>query len=897
MAVAKTPTSTIQDQANQLGLTVVVLTNALVETAPTDVLPLPIVEARRIFPYQLDSATQTLSVAVADPSQLKQAAPVELQAQRKLGRRLKLELVDPATFDQLLPAIRKRLSKPQTANRKPLTGTHESAILDDRSSSSPLAARRWPMVDLSTIQIPRSVFLKIPHDVATKFRIIAFAAPSATKVKLATDRPGDEGVQRVVAVIRAKRGVAVELYEAAGSQLDDLIDAYVSSADPISLVAPSVDKKIPVTSDQNTVNKQPRPPSVTPAPQPTVRAGAPVGPTAHLPFAPPATPIAPPVSTRSAVSPPPMQPAVSIPPPVTPATVAPTATIAATKPVQDRSPVSVHAAPSADTLPVDTSPVTTPVPTTGSGKIRLASPLPNFANPAPTTRPLPTEVTSQLAAAPAASATPLAGALRSPLPGLSGTPPSSPAAPAILSLPTPGAALNLVQPASPSGTTGGPLGPGAAPPATPVVSTLGPAVTEDQNLDTTVGSTIRSPAELEAVVKTGLVPKLLAAILQYAVNTGASDIHVEAEAGDLRIRFRIDGQLQDILKAPIGLHAPLVSRLKILAKMKIDEQRVPQDGRFSATTANRQIDFRVSTLPAIHGEKVVLRILDKSTSLKAIDQLGIDGINGQRVTLALQKPFGIILVTGPTGSGKTTTLYAMLSQLNKPGVNIVTLEDPVEYELPGITQTQVKPKIGFGFAEGLRSILRQDPDVIMVGEIRDRETASLATHAALTGHLVLSTLHTNNAAGAIPRFLDMGVEPFLIASSMEAVIGQRLVRKLCEACRAPAQLSAAIQQDLQAELTRATVPDVKALANRPLQLFAPKGCDQCHDGYKGRLGIYEVMVVTPEIETLTATKAPLTEIEALAVAQGMVTMKQDGIAKALKGLTSIDEILRVTTSD
>ncbi|MCL5795160.1 MAG: type II/IV secretion system protein, partial [Patescibacteria group bacterium] len=302
--------------------------------------------------------------------------------------------------------------------------------------------------------------------------------------------------------------------------------------------------------------------------------------------------------------------------------------------------------------------------------------------------------------------------------------------------------------------------------------TLNEQQNEETNLDTIFPNGIKNTDDLVKIVKTGFVPKIVAAILYLAIKSEASDIHLEASAKDFRLRYRIDGVLQDILTMPITLHPPIISRIKILARLKIDEQRVPQDGRFDVIVNKREVDLRISTLPTVHGEKVVMRILDKSSAILSLDKLGFTGTNLKRVEDNIHKPYGIILATGPTGSGKSTTLYAVLGEISVPGVNVVTLEDPVEYEIPGINQCQIRPKIGFGFADGLRSILRQDPNIIMVGEIRDSETANLATHAALTGHLVLSTLHTNDAAGALPRLINMGVEPFLITSSINAIIAQ-----------------------------------------------------------------------------------------------------------------------------
>lgn len=417
---------------------------------------------------------------------------------------------------------------------------------------------------------------------------------------------------------------------------------------------------------------------------------------------------------------------------------------------------------------------------------------------------------------------------------------------------------------------------------------------EDQDLDKLIKKPTTSATELGEVFKTGQIPEAVAAMLFLGIRMRASDVHIETEKDYVRIRYRVDGILHDILKVPQFLHAPLIARIKILSKMKIDESRVPQDGRFDVIVDQRQIDLRVSTLPTIHGEKVVMRLLDKSEAMQTLEQLGLTGSNFDVLIKNISKPYGIILSTGPTGSGKSTTLYSILSRISRPGVNIITLEDPVEYELPGVNQAQVMPGIGFTFAEGLRSVLRQDPNVIMVGEIRDLETAAMATQAALTGHLVLSTLHTNEAAGALPRLIDMGVEPFLITSSLNAVVGQRLVRRICENCREKTVIPAAILSRVQKELSASPSGQLKDINLDQLVFYHGRGCPNCTDGYRGRVGIFEVMAMTEEIESLAVKRAPASEIQRASVKAGMVTMVQDGLMKALKGLTTVDEVMRVT---
>lgn len=411
---------------------------------------------------------------------------------------------------------------------------------------------------------------------------------------------------------------------------------------------------------------------------------------------------------------------------------------------------------------------------------------------------------------------------------------------------------------------------------------------EENDLDKFLGQEIKDADDLQAIAEEANVPKTVAAAIALAVRRKASDIHIEPAEGYLRIRYRVDGILRDIIKLPLEQQPAIISRIKILSNLKLDESRVPQDGRFDTKTAGHQIDLRISTLPTVHGEKVAMRILDKSLKMYTLEELGLTGKSLKIVIDNIDKPYGIILSTGPTGSGKSTTLYAILSRISTASVNIVTLEDPVEYEIPGINQCQIKPKIGFTFANGLRSVLRQDPNIIMVGEIRDAETASLATHAALTGHLVLSTLHTNDATGALPRLINMGVEPFLITSSINCIVGQRLVRKLCPKCKKPAHIPAPVQKEIEEELAKLNL-------QKPYQFFEGRGCDECDQGYSGRIGIFEVLPMVDKIESLAISRRPASEIKAEAVSEGMMTMKQDGLIKALKGITTVNEVLRVVS--
>ncbi|MFZ1626688.1 MAG: GspE/PulE family protein [Candidatus Moraniibacteriota bacterium] len=404
---------------------------------------------------------------------------------------------------------------------------------------------------------------------------------------------------------------------------------------------------------------------------------------------------------------------------------------------------------------------------------------------------------------------------------------------------------------------------------------------------------------LPEVFQDAPIAKLVDVIVKHAMEGRASDIHIEPVDGNYRVRFRVDGLLRATLVFPNDVGKAVVSRIKILANLKIDEKRKPQDGRFRVVTENKSIDLRVSSLPVIDGEKVVMRILDKSNNMADLDKLGLWGRNREVLLRKIKEPYGIILITGPTGSGKSTTLYAFLQILNQEERNIITLEDPVEYFMEGINQSQIRPEIGYTFADGLRSILRQDPNVIMVGEIRDEETGELAIHAALTGHLVLSTLHTNDAIKALPRLIDMGAEPFLLASSIQALAAQRLVRRICENCKAEATLTPGTQKKMEAARAAIPVTEMKDYDLDPqavLKVYQGKGCELCgNSGYKGRIAIYEVFEVTDEAKvTITDKNANETELLKEAVHQHMLMMKSDGLLKVLKGITTIAEVERVT---
>ena len=395
-----------------------------------------------------------------------------------------------------------------------------------------------------------------------------------------------------------------------------------------------------------------------------------------------------------------------------------------------------------------------------------------------------------------------------------------------------------------------------------------------------------------AFIEDAPITKMVAVILRHATEGRASDVHIEPGREKLRVRFRVDGTLYNSLILPLSVHESVVARIKVLTNMLLDERRKPQDGRFSARIDNRDIDFRVSTFPTYFGEKVAIRILDPEVGVRALSDLGFRGRNLDVTNAGLDRPFGLILVTGPTGSGKSTTLYSMLQTLNKEGWNVVSLEDPVEYAIAGVNQSQVHPEIGYDFAQGLRHILRQDPDIIMVGEIRDKETAQLAIHAALTGHLVLSTLHTNNAVGVIPRLIDMGVDPYLIAPTLDLAIGQRLVRGLCEESKEKVPLEGKIKETIMKEIE--SMPEnVKKNIKLPSHIYRGKVSGTCPKGARGRLAIFEVLSMSPELEKIILERPSEASIEKEAWRQGMITMHQDGILKVLDGVIGLEELLEV----
>lgn len=380
------------------------------------------------------------------------------------------------------------------------------------------------------------------------------------------------------------------------------------------------------------------------------------------------------------------------------------------------------------------------------------------------------------------------------------------------------------------------------------------------------------------------VVKLVNLLLTQAVRERANDVHIEPQEKDIRVRYRIDGVLHEVMRSPRKIHAGVVSRLKIMGGMDISQRRTAQDGRFGLTIDGKQIDFRVATIPTVYGEKVVLRLLQRESVMRNLDDLGLDSEALERLKSSLAKPYGAILVTGPTGSGKTTTLYAALNVLNSIERNLITVEEPVEYRLNGVNQVQVNQKAGLTFAAALRSILRHDPDIVMIGEIRDEETATIAIESALTGHLVLSTLHTNNAPSAITRLTEMGIEPFLISSAVDCIVGQRLARRLCVHCRQPYDPDPAMMRELGLPTE-----------DLPPKLYRPKGCKMCGEtGYRGRIGFFEVVLMDDELQRLTVERASSESLYKAAIDGGMRPLKLDGFEKVKQGTISVEELLRVT---
>ena len=425
---------------------------------------------------------------------------------------------------------------------------------------------------------------------------------------------------------------------------------------------------------------------------------------------------------------------------------------------------------------------------------------------------------------------------------------------------------------------------------------------ESGKIATVDAGTDLSGDDLKRMAEDLPIVRVVDTLLRHAITQGASDIHIEPMETEVLVRYRIDGILHDAMTLPRQAAAGIVARIKVLSNLKLDEKRLPQDGRFKLETEAERVSFRVSMLPTFYGEKVVMRLLRETGEGFTLDAIGFHGENLEHIHRALRQTTGIILASGPTGSGKTTTLYTMLDILNTPDVNISTIEDPIEYQMQRVNQSQVNPAIGFTFANGLRSLVRQDPDIIMVGEIRDGETASLAINAALTGHLVLSTIHTNSAAGAIPRLIDMGVEPFLLTSTVRVIIGQRLVRKLCDpkeqyaldaAARAKIAPDTAFEAALKALAEEKLVKSGAAVADLPF--YRPQSAPDCPDGYKSRIGIHEVLSVSPAIREIILHASTTDAIEGQAKKEGMLTMFEDGLYKAARGITSLEEVLRAVS--
>lgn len=430
-----------------------------------------------------------------------------------------------------------------------------------------------------------------------------------------------------------------------------------------------------------------------------------------------------------------------------------------------------------------------------------------------------------------------------------------------------------------------------------------------QNLSNEVDEALRTTSQYQNRLDQGVainnsgqilrdapINRIVENILNFAISSRASDVHIEPQGNNVRVRYRVDGILIEKLILPKNVHDAVVSRIKIMANLKIDEKRLPQDGRFNYVSVGKEVDLRISTLPTVHGEKIVMRLLEKNTAVPSLQDLGLSGLALRRVMSSIKIPHGIILITGPTGSGKTTTLYSILHMINNVGVNIMTLEDPVEYQIPGVTQVQVNPKAGLTFASGMRSFLRQDPDIVMVGEIRDSETADLALQASLTGHLVFSTLHTNSAAGALPRLLDMGAEPFLLSSSMLLTLGQRVVRRINPKYKEEYKPEPAILENIKQVLGPLYLAYCKENNKDPenITLFRPmKERPNNEPDYKGRVAIFEVMAITPEISQLIMKRSDESALEEIALKQGMILMKQDGYIKVLEGETTIEEVLRI----
>lgn len=420
------------------------------------------------------------------------------------------------------------------------------------------------------------------------------------------------------------------------------------------------------------------------------------------------------------------------------------------------------------------------------------------------------------------------------------------------------------------------------------------AMSQIQEPEMEKSANLKDLKEMEEVIKSAPVSKIVLVIIRHAIDGRSSDIHIEPTSKDTRVRYRIDGVLRTSLVLPKYIHSAIVGRIKVLSNLKLDETRKPQDGRIRLNIEGRNIDFRVSTLPLVEGEKIVLRILDSESRVPTLEQLGINDIQIEIIKKGIKKPYGLILLTGPTGSGKTTTLYTLLTMLNQEGVNIVTLEDPIEYYVDGINQSQIRPEIGYTFADGLRAILRQDPNIAMVGEIRDKETTQLVIQESLTGHLIFSTLHTKTAIGAIPRLIDLGGEPFLLSSVLDLLIAQRLVRKICPDCKKETSIPPRLLKRVKEKLVNVPSDYLKGIDIENMKFYQGQGCAHCGNlGYQGRVAIAEVIDINNEMQEIIYHGGDSKAIKKALENQNFISLTQDAIIKSLKGITTINEVIRV----
>lgn len=877
--------------------------------------------AHKIIPYSF--IADDLFVAVADPKNLQNIAPtLLLKLSKDSDVKIILSLLSNKRFDRLISQydaicqtadqkivaegisyITKRQKKPTssplpTPQNVPVVKPPQAVAtkpdvkpsIKQEQKSTPKPEQSYPYVDLEYLDIPLSTLAKIPYEIAKKYNMVVFDSSSsgASKdeveaIKIALINPESAESKKIIGFIQKSHKIKISLFRTDKYSIDSALSLYDGATEV---------KRVKLDSSQFKSDKRKLEPPKPATPQVVIVRDQTSGSGT-------ASKDAQDTNTKTPFVPKTGFPTIhkdQLPPFLSPKTEATPKAKA-----QEANPEPQ----SAQTVPAVKINVAVP-------KVELPTPNVKIDMPAPKVE-LPTPKVQVVAPPPtfvnAASSTPVAEKPLNhsfDLPSKPPVPPASVAPQGSSGIKTEESEESVAsQAVSTSIPTSSDLSQSytlntaeikVKPESSGAPATEEGAMWEEANLDKFLQQPVNTKEALVEAYRTGLVPQIVAATVAYAVEIKASDIHIEPEEKTLRVRYRVDGELQELIRVPLFLHAPIVSRIKILSKLKIDEQRIPQDGRFNVVVTKHQIDLRVSTMPTIHGEKIVMRVLDKSLGVYTLEQLGVTGSGFDALVENIKKPYGIILATGPTGSGKSTTLYAILNRISNSETNIITLEDPVEYELPGINQCQVKPKIGFTFAEGLRSVLRQDPNIIMVGEIRDAETAGMATHAALTGHLVLSTLHTNDASGALPRLTNMGVEPFLITSSINVVIAQRLVRKMCQNCKAEYAIPETVRAEIKDEIAHLKNIKVAGFNEQELKFYHGTGCDQCTNGYKGRIGIYEVLPMTPRIEELAVKKAPASDINKAAIEEGMITMKQDGILKALKGVTTIDEVLRVTMS-